>query len=433
MSAGSPPSRGRAAAWAAGCSLLFVLVYGLTGTLAAGRADLGRLFLSRELRIPLVAWMIVPYWSIDLLFLGSFFRVRSRRELEAHGARIGLAVLVAGLVFLVMPLELGFSRVPVAGWAGPLFDLLFCFDGTSNLFPSLHVTLAVLLQEVYLRGVTGRRRLLVRGWFATIAASTVLVHQHHLVDVAGGWALARAVLLAIPAAGWRRSTASDRRLAARYLGGAAACALGAVAAGPRGALLLWPALSLLVVGCGYLGAGPGVYGKRGGRLAPFARLLHAPVLLAHACSLRAYAARSPAWDEITPRVWIGRRLDDAGAREALACGVHAVLDLAAELDEVATFREGIRYRSLPILDLSAPDPAELARAVAFVREAAAEGVVYVHCKAGFSRSALVVGASLLESGAAGSVEEAIAVMRLGRPSLVIRDEVVAALREFAGE
>ena len=62
----------------------------------------------------------------------------------------------------------------------------------------------------------------------------------------------------------------------------------------------------------------------------------------------------------------------------------------------------------------------------------ASGRVYVHCKIGYSRSAAVVGAWLVASGAARSADEAIARLRAARPSIVIRPEAETALRKFAG-
>ena len=69
------------------------------------------------------------------------------------------------------------------------------------------------------------------------------------------------------------------------------------------------------------------------------------------------------------------------------------------------------YRNLPILDLTAPTQDQLREAVAFIAEESAQGTVYVHCKIGYSRSAAVVGAYLLASGQAATVEEAIALLR----------------------
>ena len=49
---------------------------------------------------------------------------------------------------------------------------------------------------------------------------------------------------------------------------------------PEGLILAWPGVSLGIVAAGYLGLGPGVFAKKSGRIAPAARLLLAPYLLA---------------------------------------------------------------------------------------------------------------------------------------------------------
>ena len=67
----------------------------------------------------------------------------------------------------------------------------------------------------------------------------------------------------------------------------------------------------------------------------------------------------------------------------------------------------------------------------FIAEHAETGVVYVHCKIGYSRSAAAVAAYLLTSGHATSAEEAIEKLRSVRPAIVVRPEVREALRRFA--
>ena len=105
--------------------------------------------------------------------------------------------------------------------------------------------------------------------------------------------------------------------------------------------------------------------------------------------MRYYRRQCRAWDEVTPQVWIGRKLSDREAADAVRKGVTAVLDVTAEFSEAAPFLS-TRYLNVPILDLTAPTPEQLQRCVAFVSENAARGVVYVHCKIGYSRSAVVV-------------------------------------------
>jgi protein-tyrosine phosphatase len=59
--------------------------------------------------------------------------------------------------------------------------------------------------------------------------------------------------------------------------------------------------------------------------------------------------------------------------------------------------------------------------------------VYVHCKIGYSRSAAIVGAYLIQSGKATDVEQAVALIRAARPSLILRPEARQALVGFAAE
>ena len=55
----------------------------------------------------------------------------------------------------------------------------------------------------------------------------------------------------------------------------------------------------------------------------------------------------------------------------------------------------------------------------------------MHCKIGYSRSAAVVGAYLLDVGLTDSVPDAVARLRQARPAIVIRPEAQAALEAFA--
>ena len=66
----------------------------------------------------------------------------------------------------------------------------------------------------------------------------------------------------------------------------------------------------------------------------------------------------------------------------------------------------------------------------FIGDYSRNGAVYVHCKIGYSRSAAAVAAYLIMSGRANTAEEAFAIIRRARPSVVIRREVISALAEF---
>lgn len=223
----------------------------------------------------------------------------------------------------------------------------------------------------------------------------------------------------------------NRRVAAGYLAAALLCALLAVTTGRAGLLLLWPALACAVTAAGYLWLGGRIYAKRHGQVAPLAALLLAPVRLGQWLSWLHYRRQSRPWDLVLPGLWIGRVPTAAEAAALAAQGVQRVLDLTAEFSAPARLRE-LDYLNLPLLDLTAPTPAQLERGVAFIRAGLARGEpVYVYCKAGYSRSAALVGAALLADGRCASTRAVVRLLRTARPMIVLRPETRAVLRASA--
>jgi protein-tyrosine phosphatase len=183
------------------------------------------------------------------------------------------------------------------------------------------------------------------------------------------------------------------------------------------------------VAMAYAGLGPGIYRKTGGRLPLSSRLLLAPCLIGQYLSLQYYRHQCAFWSELTPRLWIGAKLNRYESAEAKRGGVTAVLDLTAEFSEAPAFLQ-LAYRNIPVLDLTELSFAHLREAVDFISRHTKSGVVYVHCKAGYSRTAAAAGAYLLASGQAESADETVALLRNARPPIVIRPEAYAALSKF---
>ena len=124
-------------------------------------------------------------------------------------------------------------------------------------------------------------------------------------------------------------------------------------------------------------------------------------------------------------------MSEKEAAAAIRQGVTAVLDLTAEFSEPAPFRS-VSYKNIPILDLTAPTLVQLEESVAFIEEQSRTGIVYVHCKIGYSRTAAAATAYLLCARTMRTVSEAIDLLRRARPTIVIRPEIAAVLDEYAG-
>jgi protein-tyrosine phosphatase/membrane-associated phospholipid phosphatase len=425
-----------AAATSALLSLLFVVVYGGTNWLTAQRPDVGTwCFPWESAVIPFVPGLIVPYMSIDLFFVAAPFLCRNARERHVFARRVVFSVLVAAAFFLLVPLKLAWPERPhVRGLFGDLVEASctapLVMEYPHNLFPSLHVALCLILAELYGRHTRGALRVVSYSWFVLVGVSTVLTWQHHLVDVAGGLALAGFAFHCCRETDAQHPGVPNPRVGCYYAAGAVLVLAPAPAGWPWGLFLLWPAAGLGIVAGAYFGIGPGAYRKAGGRLPLSTRFVLAPVLLGQHLSLAYYRRRCRAWDEVMRGVLIGRRLTEAEAAAAVRQGVTAVLDLTAELAEAEAYR-ATRYHNLPLLDLTAPTQAQLREAVAVIAAEAARGTVYLHCKIGYSRSAAVAGAYLLATGEAATAEEAVERLRRVRPSIVVRPEAMAALRAFA--
>jgi protein-tyrosine phosphatase len=417
----------RAAAASLLLSLLFFVVYGGANWLTSLRHDVGTWYFAWEEAIPFVPLMVVPYMSIDLFFAAAPFVCGSRRELAIYCRRVALAIVFAGICFLVMPLKLGYARTPLNGWLGSAFGWFFASDLPYNLCPSLHIALRTILAATYARHTRGGWRIASNAWFSLVGASTLLTHQHHVVDVIGGLILGGLCFYLVPDRGFSRELTPNRRIAAYYGFGATACAAVAALLWPWGGILIWPAVSCAIVASAYLWFGPAIYRKAAGRMPLNSRLLLAPLIIGQRASLLYYRRQCEAWDEVTPHVWIGRQLSNREAADAARQSVSAVLDLTTEFTEAGPFLS-LTYLNVPILDLTGPTQEQLKRCVAFISDHAEDGVVYVHCKIGYSRSAAVVAAYLISSGIASSADEAIAQLKRARSSIVIRPEAIETIR-----
>lgn len=170
--------------------LLFIVVYGGLNWLTARRADTHALYFEWERRVPFVPGMIVAYFSIVILFILPLFLL-DERGMRLLARRIALAILLSGSVYLVLPARLGFERPhEVPGYA-PIFRVLHAVDAPHNLVPSLHIGYSALIVAALIAvGLPVWADALLAAWLGLIAVAVVLVHQHHLADVAGGFAVA---------------------------------------------------------------------------------------------------------------------------------------------------------------------------------------------------------------------------------------------------
>jgi membrane-associated phospholipid phosphatase len=176
----------------------FVVVFAGGDFITAHRQTRLHLFLQSELAIPLIPSMVVAYTSIYLIFLPAPFILRSRQEINGLAIALAKVILIAGVGFLLFPAQLGFPSTPsevaqldpaAAHRWGPLLLFADQLNLDFDLIPSLHVALFVTCASVYAVRAGVIVRSLLATWAVAVAASTVLTHQHQVVDVIAGVAL----------------------------------------------------------------------------------------------------------------------------------------------------------------------------------------------------------------------------------------------------
>lgn len=394
----------------------FVIVYSGCNHITSTRADVSTFMFEWERHIPFVKEMVLPYWSLDLFFCGAFFICGSKVELNLLTKRLIAVTVASGAFFLLVPLKLGLPRPVPEGWTAPFFHALYFNDQPYNLAPSLHISLRSLVWVFYGAHLTGKVRVAVKVWFILIGASTLLVWQHHLVDVASGFVMGWVIAALIPDPRQLGTRNPSPQLAKRYGIGAAACAALSFAS----IVFVWPAVACGIMALAYATGLSRLLGKENGTLSPSAEWCLLPVLVATAQIQRKWLQRSPGWHEVASGVFFSRKVTKKEAAELVQGGDLAVIDLTAESNAPVAFREHAHYHNLPLLDLVPLQPHHIAAALDLIRQERNAGRrVFLHCQLGLQRSALIAAHWLVETGKASDLDDAKRKVRALEPQVVI--------------
>lgn len=202
--------RRRATAWLVALGISFYVSYGLSNWLASQHRDVPVIVFSWEHDIPFLAWTVVPYLSMHVLFALSFYACRNRAELDVHAKRLLTAQTIAVACFIIFPLRISFPRPPAIDGFGFLFDVLHILDMPFNQAPSLHIATTTILFDLYTRTLPRWTVLLTISWSLLVAASVLTTYQHHFIDVPTGFLLGLLCMWIWPPEGGNRLVTSLR-------------------------------------------------------------------------------------------------------------------------------------------------------------------------------------------------------------------------------
>jgi membrane-associated phospholipid phosphatase len=156
--------------------------------------------------IPFQPQALFAYLSL-WLYIGTAPGLQMRfLELVVYGLWAAALCLTGLACFYFWPTQVPPLLIDVTGFAG--FATLQGVDAAGNACPSMHVAIAMFtvirLEDVLRRaGAPGGLRAVNRIWFVAIVASTLLVKQHVVLDVAAGALLG--IAFAWPSLRWRPS------------------------------------------------------------------------------------------------------------------------------------------------------------------------------------------------------------------------------------
>lgn len=175
--------------WSFWVGVAFFSVYPTMNWITSLRPRPWHLYVPAELAIPFVPQLVWAYFSMYLLFLLPLLVLPAER-MPALGKQLIAGALVSATVFLLLPAELGFARtLPGRAPYDAIFAGVFRVDRPYNLVPSLHVIFSAAIVLACAAVVRPAARVALLAWLAVIVASTLFIHQHHLIDVAAALAV----------------------------------------------------------------------------------------------------------------------------------------------------------------------------------------------------------------------------------------------------
>ncbi len=163
-------------------ALLFLLFYGSANLLTEVVAWRIAPALPFEAAIPLVpAWSIV-YLSMPLLLCYGIVKLDWTAQWALFAVLLA-ELLLACVCFLLLPVQMSYPPDNSASVWRPVFEFATTLSMANNHLPSLHVAFACSAGLALQRVVPRWQAVLLWLWVMLIAVSTVMIHEHHLLDL----------------------------------------------------------------------------------------------------------------------------------------------------------------------------------------------------------------------------------------------------------
>ena len=385
--------------WMLYMGIFFFLLYGASNQYAGVTAPHPSFWMEWEKEMPFIEAFIVPYMSSDVMFVIAFFFPYTRLELRVLSARILFIIAIASMVFVLFPLQFSFAKPPIEN-----FNLLFSMleaDLPYNQLPSLHIAFAVVLWASMRKHFKSKvLKILTAFWLWLIAVSTLVVYQHHFIDLPTGAFLGVLALLMIKEDQYSLlshgfTTPRALKMAIYYIIAATIfMILAFVFSSFLSWVCLWIFISLFCVSIIYaFGLNVLLAGKEV-QASWWQWLLFGPYFVGNFISWLYYKRKLPLMEKVERNVYLGRYPSSQEYIQLAKQGISHIVNLATEQQVQKKQLHQIR---LPFLDQTIQSPESLHKGVLYIENFKEEGI-YIHCALGLSRSVLLVSAWLVYNG-----------------------------------
>jgi protein-tyrosine phosphatase len=402
--------------WLVFMGIVFFMLYGASNQVAGLTSPHPSFFMPWEEQMPFIEIFIIPYMSSDLMFIITFLLPYTRLELRVLAARVLFIIVFSTLIFVLYPLQFSFDKPEIQ-----TFNFLFGAlqaDLPYNQLPSLHISFAIVLWVSMKKHINNKLlRAFTLVWFLLIAVSTLLVFQHHFIDIPTGAIMG---LLAVSVIEEDKNeffvsqftTPRSLKMGLYFLVGSIVCLILSFNVDFLMWIFLYIFVSLFSVSIVYaFGLNTFLVGKNS-KANLWQWMLYLPYFLGSYLSWLYYKRKIPLIVSVKDRVYLGRFPSKSEYSNLQDKDISCLINLAAEQQCHTSKDIEIRF---PFLDQTIQSPSALHKCVELI-EAKKEDGVYVHCALGLSRSVLLISAWLLYNK--HTIDEIDILMGKIRPSYV---------------
>lgn len=167
----------------------FTAGYLIINRISAGRAEFFDVGVPLDASIPFIPVFIFGYILVYLSVLLVYFIINDMDDWHRAVVAFFTASTIAYVFFLILPVRMALRPdvSSLSGFSEVVTRLYYVIDLPYNCFPSLHVTYPAMATLVAWRNHP-RMRWIFAVMTLIVAVSVVLVKQHYIADVIGGFA-----------------------------------------------------------------------------------------------------------------------------------------------------------------------------------------------------------------------------------------------------